>query len=167
LSGLAFSYEYASYDYMKEESKKRDEPIINKWMYSSIIWCGAYSALLSIVFLNSDFIAKFITYDPSNRYFLTAFFALFIFMGIFNAFNARCDSINLFKNLKKNKVFILIFLCISVVQIYLIYFGGSVFRTYGLSIKELLFVILLALSVIPVDMIRKYILKLKKVDKYY
>ena len=88
-------------------------------------------------------------------------------MGIFNAFNSRVDSINLFKNLNKNKVFIIIFMCISMVQIYLIYFGGSVFRTYGLSIRELFAVILMAMSVIPIDVIRKYILKLKKIDKYY
>ena len=167
LSGLAFSYEYASLDYMNEPSKKRDEPIINKGMYSSIIWCGVYSALLSIFFLKSNFISNFITYDVQNKYFLTAFFALFIFMGIFNAFNARCDCINLFKNLKKNKVFIIIFLCISLIQIYLIYFGGSLFRTYGLSFKELLFVIFMAFSVIPIDLFRKYILKLKNVKKYY
>ena len=167
LSGLAFSYEYASNEYMMEPSKKRDEPIINKWMYSGIIWCGIYSAILSIFFLKSNFINNFITYDVQNKYFLTAFFALFIFMGIFNAFNARCDSVDLFKNLKKNNVFIIIFLCISVVQVYLIYFGGSVFRTYGLSINEFLFVILIALSVIPIDLLRKYILKLKGVNKYY
>jgi hypothetical protein len=39
-----------------EPSKKRDEPIINKWMYFSIIWCGIYSAILSIFFLKSNFI---------------------------------------------------------------------------------------------------------------
>ena len=167
LSGLAFSYEYASHDYMMEPSKDRNEPIINKYMYGGIIWCGVYAAILSIIFLRSEFIGNLITYDVANKYFLTAFFALFIFMGIFNAFNARVDSINLFKYLKKNKVFIVIFLCISAVQIYLIYFGGSIFRTYGLSFKELLFVIMLAFSVIPVDMIRKYILKLKNVNKYY
>jgi len=167
LSGLAFSYEYASNEYMMEPSKKRDEPIINRCMYGSILWCGVYAAFLSVLFLRSDFISKLITYDVTNKYFLTAFFALFIFMGIFNAFNARVDSLNLFKNLKKNKIFIIIFLCISVVQIYLIYFGGSIFRTYGLSFKELLFVIILAFSVIPIDIIRKYILKLKKINKYY
>lgn len=166
LSGLAFSYEYASVEYMREPSKKRDEPIINKHMYIEILWCGIYSAIVSIIFLKSNFIQNFITYDVENKYFLTAFFAMFIFMGIFNAFNARTDSINLFKNLKENKIFIIIFLCISIVQIYLIYFGGSLFRTYGLSIKELLFVIMLAFSVIPIDLFRKFILKLRGINKY-
>ena len=55
---------------------------------------------------------------------------------------------------------------ISIVQIYLIYFGGSIFRTYGLSLKELLFVLLMALSVIPVDLVRKVILKKKGINKY-
>lgn len=166
LSGLAFSYEYASQDYMLEPSKPKNEPIINKYMYFQILWCGLYSALICIFFLKNSFIQKFITYDVENKYFLTAFFALFIFNGIFNAFNARTDSLNLFKNLKNNKIFIIIFLMISIVQIYLIYFGGSIFRTYGLSLKELLFVFLMALSVIPVDLVRKVILKKKGINKY-
>ncbi len=166
LAGLAFSYEYASKDYMNETSKKKNEPIINKYMYGQIIWCGFYSALLSIYFLKSNFIQNFITYDVENKYFMTAFFALFIFNGIFNAFNARTDSINLLRNLKKNKIFIIIFTCISLVQIYLIYFGGTLFRTYGLSIKELLFVILMAFTIIPFDLIRKFYLRKKGIKKY-
>ena len=42
LAGLAFSYEYASLEYMNEPSKSRNEPIINKDMYFSIISCGIY-----------------------------------------------------------------------------------------------------------------------------
>ena len=94
---------------------------------------------------------------------MTAYFAMFIFMGIFNAFNARTSRINIFANLNKNKVFIGIFSFIFLAQLYIIYNGGDVFRTYGLKINELVLVIILALTVFPVDWLRKYILKKKNI----
>lgn len=166
LAGLAFSYEAPLSYYMKEIPKKREEPIINKFMYLEIIVMGMYSSLLCIWYLKSSFVLNFFRYNIDNRYFITGFFALFIFMGIFNAFNARTTRLNLFSNIGKNKVFIIIFLLISLVQLYLIYYGGSLFRTYGLSLKELLFVILLALSVIPIDLFRKLLFKRKNVLDY-
>ena len=54
---------------------------------------------------------------------------------------------------------------IVIVQILLIYFGGSVFRTDGLSLFEFEIMILFAFTVIPFDFIRKLILK-KKGLKY-
>ena len=54
---------------------------------------------------------------------------------------------------------------IVIVQILLIYFGGSIFRTSGLSLFEFEVMILFALTVIPFDFIRKLVLK-KKGLKY-
>ena len=44
-------------------------------------------------------------------------------------------------------------------KIILIYKGGDLFRTSGLTIKEFIVMMLFALTVIPVDFIRKLILK--------
>ena len=90
---------------------------------------------------------------------MTAYFALFIFIGVFNAFNARSERINILANLKKNKVFIVIIAFILLVQVYLIYNGGELFRTYGLTAKEFFIVLLLALTVFPVDFLRKIYLR--------
>lgn len=158
-AGLAFSYEAPLNYYMEENPKKINEPIINKYMYSQIIFTGLYSALLCILFLKLPIFKLFIRSD--YKHFMTAYFALFIFIGIFNAFNARTERLNIFSNILKNKVFIIIFLFISIVQIFLIYNGHELFRTYGLTLFELIFVIILALSVIPIDFLRKIILKKK------
>ena len=45
----------------------------------------------------------------------------------------------------------------TVIQLIIIYFGGDIFRTTGLRYAELQFVIILAVSVVPVDFIRKSI----------
>ncbi len=166
LAGLAFSYEAPLEYYMKELPKKRNEPIINKFMYLEIIIIGVYSSLLCIWYLSSDWVKSIFRASHNDVYFITGFFALFIFLGIFNAFNSRTTRLNLFSNISKNKVFIIIFCLIALVQIILIYYGGSIFRTYGLSIKELLFVLILSFSVIPIDLIRKLFFKRKNVLDY-
>ena len=44
----------------------------------------------------------------------------------------------------------------------LIYYGGTLFRTAGLSLKEVEVMVLLAFTVIPADFLRKFYLKKKK-----
>ena len=158
-AGVAFSFEAPLIEYMEEPPKKKDTPIMNKYMYSEIIWTGVYCALLCILFLKLPIFKTLIRTGENSKYLMTAYFAMFIFMGIFNAFNARTVRINTFANLSKNKVFIGIFGFIFIAQVWIIYNGGDIFRTYGLKINELILVLLLALTVFPVDWLRKYILK--------
>ena len=91
---------------------------------------------------------------------MTAFFALFIFAGIFNCFNARTYRINLLAHIRKNPMFILIMAAVAAIQLLLIYYGGSLFRTAGLTFIELIRVIMIAFLVVPVDCIRKLVLRL-------
>ncbi len=108
-------------------------------------------------FLKSNIFDFIIRDDFDTK--ITAFFSMFIFLSIFNAFNCRTERLNIFTNIFRNKVFIVIFILIFICQLYLIYFGGSLFRTFGLEVKELLFIVLISLVIIPIDMIKKYILK--------
>ena len=162
-AGIAFSFEPPLLEYMDESPKGRNTKIINKYMYSQIIWSGLYSALLCILFLKLPIFHRLIRSNDNGRYLMTAYFAMFIFMGIFNAFNSRTTRINIFANIRKNKVFAITFLFIFIVQIYIIYHGGNLFRTYGLTIKEFIIVFIIALTVFPVDWLRKCILKRKKI----
>ena len=159
LAGIAFSYEPPLLEYMKELPKKKDEPILNKYMIHEILFTGAYSSILCIFFLKSSFIHQLFRNGVNDEYFMTAFFGLFIFISIFNAFNARTVRINLLANIIKNKVFLFTILFITIVQLVLIYFGGELFRTAGLTISELEIMILIAATVIPVDWLRKTTLR--------
>ena len=162
LAGIAFSYEPPRKSYMEEKPKAKTEPIINSYMYGEILFTGIYSSLLCIFFLKSPWIAQLYRTGSNDKYLMTAFFALFIFMGIFNCFNARTTRLNLLANLNKNIVFLNIIIFITIVQIYLIYYCGNMFRSYGLSWKELEITILLAATVIPIDWLRKLISKKKR-----
>ena len=53
----------------------------------------------------------------------------------------------------------IVILFIAIVQFILIYYGGELFRTVGLSFKEIEIMLLCAFSVIPVELFRKIYLK--------
>lgn len=159
LAGLAFSFEPPLEEYMDEYPKTKDESIINRYMRDEIIFTGTYSSILCILFLKLPIITKIFRDGSNNEYLMSAFFGLFIFIGIFNCFNARTHRLNLLSNLLKNKIFIIIILFVVVVQIFLIYYGGSLFRTIGLNLKEFQIMVLLAATVIPVDWFRKLYLR--------
>ncbi len=161
LAGIAFAYEPPLKEYMDERPKKKEEPIINSYMLGEILFTGLYSALLCIFFLKSPWIHSFFRPDAVDKYLMTAFFGLFIFMGIFNCFNARTNRLNLFANLYRNRAFMAVILFVLVVQIYLIYYGGALFRTFGLTLKEFEMMMLLSFTVVPVDWIRKLFLRFR------
>ena len=62
---------------------------------------------------------------------------------------------NLFDNINKNKGFTKVILLIIVIQVIMTYLGGDILRCYGLVGKEWLIVIALALTIIPIDLLRK------------
>ncbi len=161
LAGIAFSYEAPLLEYMEEPPKKRDEKILNSYMIHEIVFTSIYSFLICIFFLKSPFIHSFFREGRDDIYFMSAFFGLFIFMMIFNSFNARTSRLNIFANLLSNKVFMIVIAFIVVVQIILIYFGGNLFRTTSLSLKEVEIMLCCAFSVIPVEFFRKLYLKSK------
>ena len=161
LAGIAFSYEPALDEYLEEMPINKKTPIINDYMKNEIFFSGIYQALICILFLKVPLFNSFIRKDTSNKYLMTAYFTLFVFMGIFNTLNVRTPRINVLANLKRNIPFIAILSFIIIFQIIIIYKGGYIFRTYGLNIKELLYIVFISSSIIPIDIIRKIIIKRK------
>lgn len=159
LAGVAFAYEPPLIEYMNEKPKKKGEHIVNKYMFNQIIVMGLYTSLLCLLFLKLPSISNL--FEQNGGHLMTAFFGLFIFCSIFNSFNARTHRINIFSNIFKNKAFLIVILFIVIIQIYLIYYGGEVFRTVGLSLYEFNMMILISMTVIPVDFLRKVLLRLR------
>lgn len=160
LAGLAFAGEPPLAEYMEELPKRRDEPILNRYMLNQILCTGGFTVALCVAFLKWEPFRSAFRYDVLPLYWMTAFFALFIFCGIFNCFNARTTRLNLLAHLHRNPAFILILCLIVVVQIGLIYYGGSLFRTAALTGGELIRVVTLSALVIPFDLLRKATLRL-------
>ena len=177
LAALAFGGEPALSRFMHEKPKHRTEQIISRNMMSQIITGAGWTFILSLAllvlgsfdadpnvpgvsFLESWGFLRQNTIEGETHMFLhTAYFAFFIFIAVFNAFNARTDRANLFDNLGKNKGFLTVFGIIAVVQILMTYLGGAILSGYGLNAAEWLMVLVMAISIIPVDLIRKGIAK--------
>jgi calcium-translocating P-type ATPase len=157
LAALAFGGEPALKRFMQEKPKRRDEPIVSKYMWGSILTGSLLTFAISLVFLCSDFVAAIFRPDADDKYLRTGYFAFFILTSVFNAFNARTDKKNLFDNILKNKGFLQIIALIVVVQVLMTYLGGAVLSCFGLTLNEWLFVLVAAFIIIPVDLIRKAI----------
>ncbi|HCC07022.1 MAG TPA: calcium-translocating P-type ATPase, PMCA-type [Clostridiales bacterium] len=157
LAALAFGGEIALKRFMNEKPKRRDENIVSPYMWSSIFVGSTWIFIISMFLLLSPYAATLFRSSDTSAYLLTGYFTFFVFAAVFNAFNARTEKINLLENITQNKGFLKIILLISGVQLIMTYFGGVILRCYGLSLNELLLVIILAMSIIPVDIIRKLI----------
>ena len=161
LGGLAFAGEAPLLSCMNERPKRRNEPILNRYMIDQIVLLGGFTVALCLGFLLSPTVGSHFRATEGDLCLLTAFFALFIFTSVFNCFNTRTDRLKLFAGISKNKVFILIMLLISAVQLLFVYLGGSVLRTTPLNADELLFTLLLSLSVFPFEIFRKLLWRLR------
>ena len=161
LGGLAFAGEPPLDYYMSEEPKRRDEQILSREMIHQVILTGLFTLGICLLFMTSPVIR--IMYggiNPTEKFY-SAFYVLFIFCGIFNCFLARSSRLWLLSNISKNKAFIFIMVMISLIQILMVYFGGEIFRCVPLRTKELSFVVLMASCVVPFEMIRRLVYKLK------
>ena len=161
LAGLAFAGEPPLPEYMKEKPKKRDEPVLNPYMLHQIAWMGIYTIALCLVFLKLPVFQEIFRQSAGPIYLQTGFFTLFILCGVCNSFNTRTYRLNLLANLHKNTLFTVIMGAVVLIQIALVYWGGTLFRTAPLTIGELLLVALLSLTVVPMDLMRKAALRAK------
>jgi len=162
-AGLAFAGEAALDRYMLEKPIPKDTKLVSADMWSAILLNGSAATVLSITFLKNEWIHDLFTggnglgTPEAEASFLTAFFAFFVFMHIFNTLNARTQSLNLFENIIDNKLFLPVMGMVVLIQTIVITFGGDVMRTVGLSLEEWVYVLMFAFILIPVDLTRKLV----------
>ncbi len=161
LGGLAFAGEPPLQYYMKEPPKRRDEPILSAAVLKHIALDGAFTLSLLVLFLTHPYFGELYSVGRDSTVLLTAFYALFIFAGLFNCFGARCERLWLFSNIGKNRPFLIIMALISTIQIFIVYFGGELFRSTPLSPRELLVTVSIAASVLAFDVVRRTVARLK------
>jgi calcium-translocating P-type ATPase len=157
LGGLAFAGEAPLLSYLKEKPKRRDEPILCRYMVNEILFLGGYTVGLCLLFLKHPTITARFRTTPDDLCHLTAFFALFIFASVFNCFNARTDRLRPLAGLSRNRSFLLIMGAVLLLQILFVYLGGSVLRTMPLTPSELGVTALLSLSVLPAEKVRVFL----------
>jgi calcium-translocating P-type ATPase len=155
LAALAFGGEPALKRFMKEAPKRRDEDIVSPYMWSSILTGGVWTVILSCVFLFASFITINFPAKIAGDVLHTGYFAFFVFTAVFNAFNARTEKTNLFDNIGGNRGFFRVLGVITIVQVILVYAGRQIFNCYGMNPLQWVIVLIFAISIIPLDLIRK------------
>ncbi|MCQ2431537.1 MAG: calcium-translocating P-type ATPase, PMCA-type [Clostridia bacterium] len=158
LGSLAFAGEAPAPQFMKEPPKRRDAPIMNRYMVCRTAAMGVYLLGLCLSFIRSESMREHFDFYEFPVHFLGAFFALFIFADICNSVSARSVHPNPFHRLKYNKAFVVIFSFIIAVQLVMIYFGGAIFRTQPLSPHDLFMILGFAATVLLYSVIVKLIL---------
>lgn len=168
LGALLLGKEYARESYMTHPPKRRDESIITKNIFIQFVAMGLYITALSIAWFKVPFFRNiFETGSVGDLQFKSAFFAFFIFASIFNGFNVRTDRLTIFRDLDKNPNFMKVWCIMLLTTIVLcmidiipgLGFIGEMFQTTHFGINGWILVTLYAVTVIPVDMIRKVICK--------
>ena len=156
LGSLALGNEPALQEYLKEKPRRRDENMITKPLLIQLLIMGAWLVILSLVYL---LVPIFRTFFENDAQFMTGYFSLFILSAVANGFNVRSDNCNIFERIKENPGFVKIMGIIVVIQVLLTIFGGEFFSATPFGIQGWLVVSAMALTMIPVDMIRKIITK--------
>ncbi len=176
LGAIMLGNEPALKKYMHEKPRRRDESIISKKMMAQIVTMGAWLTIVSFAFLKlSVFDQFFPDKDASMDRRLTGYFVLFILAALANGFNVRDDGFKIFKGLDENPGFLKVMFTIIGIQAVLVNcaliplapfkFIGEMFSCVPFGVSGWCIVVLLAITMIPVDMIRKLCIGAGKQDK--
>mgnify|MGYP004663765471 CR=1 FL=1 len=162
LGAMMLGNEPAKEEYMAEAPRRRDESIISKKMMGQILTMGIWLTAVSFVYLKVPFFANLFANEDQH---LTGYFVLFIVAALFNGFNVRDDGLAIFAGLDENKDFMKVFLIIVLVQALIVNAAlvplapfkwiGEMFSCVPFGIRGWIAVILLAFTMIPVDIVRK------------
>ncbi len=162
LGAIMLGNEPALAEYMLEKPRRRDESIISRKMAVQIGVMGAWLTVISFVYLKMPFFSGF--FDTEEQH-LTGYFVLFIVSALFNGFNVRDDGFAIFGGLNENTGFMKVFFIIILVQALIVNAAlvpvtaftwiGNMFSCVPFGIAGWAVVILLAATMIPVDLIRK------------
>lgn len=132
LAALALASEPPHDDVMSAKPRDPRSFILTPSMLRNIGITGGGFAVLMISWLSV------IGSGGTSEKELTVFFSAFVFLQIWNMFNARVFGRNIgaFSGITGNRAFILMVLGIAIVQIGVVQFGGAFFRTVPLSLGE-------------------------------
>jgi P-type Ca2+ transporter type 2C len=159
---------------MKQKPKRRDESIVTPVMRTTILTTASFFIIVMMVLLGG------MKYDgwfgegsepnpdgwklaPLNILQVTIFFTIYVMFQVWNQINSRAltpDQSGL-SGLFTNKIFLTIAGLIVLGQIFIVTFGGSIFKTQPLDVKTWLFITVGTASVLVFAEIVRQIRKAK------
>lgn len=135
---------------MNEKPRKNSDFIITPPMRNNILFTGIFFIiiLLGMLFFFSDaenLATAFphVKAEVRNAYSLSFFFTMFVMLQFWNMFNAKAflTGKSAFSNMNDSKGFIIVAFIILIGQIIIVTFGGEVFRTVPLQLRDWLIIL--------------------------
>jgi len=122
-------------DVMKDKPRRNNDFIITRAMRSNILFVGISFVILLLGLL---FIFPTDVNGNISRYDLSCFFTIFVMLQFWNLFNAKAFATgkSAFNGLTHDGGFLSVALVILIGQILIVSFGGDVFRTEPISLKD-------------------------------
>lgn len=154
LNSLSFGGEPPKEEYMKEKPIPKGSKLLSTETVAQI----GVSVVTFMVIFGITAIPAVQNLFGSEEMYATARFALLVIMATINGFNIRTDSLNLFKGIKDNTMFIKIAITIFTGIIILAQFGGEMLHCTSMGVVQWIVIFTVSLLVIPVDLIRKKVM---------
>jgi Ca2+-transporting ATPase len=130
---------------MNSKPRKNSDFIVTSSIAKHILVTGVLFVILLLgmmyYFANPDHLNSFFSYiteGDRERYFLSYFFTVFVLLQFWNMFNAKAyaSGKSAFAGLSKSAGFEVVALIILIGQVFIVTFGGDVFRTMPLTIQD-------------------------------
>lgn len=164
LGAIMLGNEPALEKYMKDKPRRRDESIISRAMAIQIGVMALWMTIISFCFLK---LPIFLSILGSEEKLYTAYFVLFIVSALFNGFNVRDERFAIFEGLNDNPGFLKVWIIIALAQFAIVNAAilplgvfrwiSNMFSCTPFGIAGWIVVVVLGATMIPVDMLRKYI----------
>lgn len=165
LGAIMLGNEPALEKYMTEAPRRRDESIVSKAMAAQIGIMALWMTAISFCFLK---LPVFKEVFGSDEKLYTGYFVLFVVAALFNGFNVRDNGFGIFKGLKENPGFMKVWITIVIVQALIVNavlvpvkafeWISSMFSCTPFGLTGWIVVIVLAFTMIPVDILRKVLM---------
>ncbi|KAG0278399.1 hypothetical protein BGZ95_004093 [Linnemannia exigua] len=161
LAALALATEPPSPDVLKRLPTSKEAPLINFNMWKMILGQALFQIAINLALLKYG---AQLFHLPLNRHgkldsenllvLRTMIFNVFVFLQIFNELNCRRidDTLNVFRNILNNRVFIIVQFVVLAGQIAIVQWGGQAFKTVPLSGKQWILTILIGSLSLPVGL---------------
>ncbi|MDR0549136.1 MAG: calcium-translocating P-type ATPase, PMCA-type [Deltaproteobacteria bacterium] len=164
-AALALASEPPDWAVMRKPPRNPESFIVTPPMAKFIFSIGGIFLFLFLVLVlgfKNEFPMEAETTE--GRHNLSLFFTTFVFLQFWNLFNARTlgKNASALSRLKSSKMFVLIALVIAIGQVAITQFGGEIFRTAPLTLKEWVVIVVATSAVLWTGEIVRLVKRLKE-----
>lgn len=152
LNSLAFGAEPAKQSYMNVAPIQKGTSLFaGNTLFRIVAGFVEFGVVFSLLFVPA--VKDVFGQNPEVN--MSARFALIMLVAMFNGFNVRVDDMRLLRGLDKNPSFLIVMACTIIGTVCIVNFGGDLFQVTPLTHEQWFVVFVLALLVVPLDLLRK------------